>query len=539
MGMRYFWQMLPSSVEADGNGALIAGIYARRANVTLPIYAGVSRSCETRWSFFNTADAAEQRSRAMGACDRLYALASPFWYTRRTHSITRLVEKNQAIYSSANWSTISGWEINLISNWNRAVGMIDNRFSMDSYGLLSWGDAIHYTYSPSSDPWRQLWDGNYYGLPQMAFMRFLRTGDRKMLEFAIPHAEHVQDVHTCHFGTSGGLSSENGSSRYCPAYNHVANGINTDSITTGNPSHHKTEGMFTNYYLTGNDRSIDIAIKGADWMHARGTAYTQGPGSVIDWYIRRWSHQMFSLVQAYSYTKDTKYYNNMVANWNAMKVNIANDYKIGAPFMMGFFYEAMINLYHTLKSPVKDSIPHYLKVHADKVFSWPTGRGSNDINSNVTLGYAFLSTLYGSNYLNIGASKASTFPSSLSNQYKDMASFGRSLEMAMYYYAMPESLLVTSVEGPDPSVKEAAGGLEILLAPMPASDIARIRVPGWEKGQTLRIFDLKGQLVSDLTPGLKRHAATLWQTHHLPTGIYMIRLKRGKSTVSRRMVLLR
>ena len=55
----------------------------------------------------------------------------------------------------------------------------------------------------------------------------------------------------------------------------------------------------------------------------------------------------------------------------------------------------------------------------------------------------------------------------------------------------------------------------------------------------VRIFDVRGRLVADLSPSLRRQAAFLWKTGSLPGGLYLLKAVLGGKQVSKKLFIQR
>ncbi|MFH0919134.1 MAG: hypothetical protein V1913_02125 [Fibrobacterota bacterium] len=555
VSMKYFWQMVPASMEASGDGKIIAGFFPKRSGQGVPFFAGQGRSCETQWTFYNDMTAGELRSKAVQATDRLFALASPAWYTRGTLSAVPMVEKNPALYADSIQPTIQTWESKLDSGWSQVLAFDNvNHMYFDAYGFMEWGDNFHYDYTSYVDPpfpFGVLWNGNYYGLDFFAFEHFYHTGDIRFLDYAIAHARHVQDVHMCHFGPA---NSKTGDCRYCPPNYHIG----SDGLTysTSNPSHHKVEGLFMDYYLMGNDYALQIALEGAEWMNRFDVSLASACSEHITTYIRRWANQMNALVWAYAQTKDTRYYQTLARSWEALKnaiVRMQSDRTncdIGQPFMVGLGMEALVKLYsilapqYTLNSVTQpDSIAHYFKIWGDSVLTYvPSGTAA--IKPNVTIGFAFLSRFYGDKYLQAAKDKGALMGYTYSNLHKDFVQQLRAIEMAMYYLAIPDSLgnLDVKINGAAPDAPIQT--LSVHVCPTPFNPTAVITVKGLtteqESGFSLKVFSPGGVQVADLTKSFDvKNSSAVFRSDRLPSGLYVVRCKAGFKAATQKMLLIR
>jgi hypothetical protein len=532
-GRRNFREMFPSSMEVSGDGRLLIGFYSVRQAQTLPIYSGISRTLEARLVFFNDDTADELRAQAIGAANPLYAVAPPWWYCRATNGITRMVEKDPALFSAAAWSQIARTEAKMDTAWDTVQACIDYypRLGNYNYGFLRWGDALHRvdpnTGNGIQDDWNLVWDGNYYGLPHMAFVRFARTGDLDALRFAIAHAQHVEDVHQMHWGPTNVTT---GGNRYCPPTNHIAADGMQSMISVNNPSHHKTQGMFEHYYLTGSERALEAAIEGADWVKHYGYSFTVGDNLAT--YVRRLTHQLFSMCYAYQHTKDRAYHTNMYQNWFFIKQRILNGDSIGQTWQEGMFYEALEDMYHVCDDSIADSIPKYLKIQADRHYG--------EIADNGALGYAFLSRFYGDVYKNRSVVKMNYFDTYYDHTYKIFALYGRNLERTFYYFALPESLMVPI------AVQDAGAGAAdidpISIYPNPFNPAVVISISDGHVGATRRvaptlaIYDAHGRMVHQAEP---ESGTYTWSAAGLPAGIYLVKIRFAGKTHTRKIVLIR
>lgn len=544
--MKYFWQMVPASVEALGNGRLVVGIFSKRSQtIPVPFYAGCGRSAEIRLTLFNTATAAELRSRAAGATDRLFAVASPYWYTRRTNSTVRMTEAKADLFPSAITPYVTFMDQRLNSIYATILSADDNWLGYDSYGFLEWGDNPHYDQG-GTFPWNILWNGNYYGMDFFALEHYYHTGDLTWLNWGLAHAQHVMDVHQVHMGDT---NANTGSSRYCPPANHIATEDGSPSI--GNMSHHKTEALFWDYYLTGDDYALQTALEGARYSFGWGFSLAVGPSENVDTYIRRWSHQMASVTWAYQYNHDPKYYAILWQNYEMMKRNIRTlSTTIGYPYQVGLGMESLVRMWEVLAPTyttnlgvVKaDSIPFYLRLWCDRIKANSKGTGSMDINSNVTLGWAFLSKFYGRSYLDTAGRFAEILPATPNNLHKDFAQQARNFEQAMYYFASPDSVVCGEM-GVTNTVEEVPQpALELSARPQPFNPVTLITLSGraLKNGAvTLRVYTPSGALVKDLSVEAVSSPSVLWDAGGSPSGVYILKCTAGKETAVKRLTLIK
>ena len=534
VGMKDFWRLFPSSVETDGQGKIGAAIFSERAQQPLEIYSGVSRTQSSRFVFFNQKTPAELRALALGAENPLFATAPPSWYCRNTYSIGRLAERNQALYTPANWTTVSAMDSKLNTQWTQIFGAVESRNGTDSYGFLAWGDITHYVYCAIANPWCLGWDNNYYDIAHMGFQHFARTGDLKYLDFAVAHANHIEDVGMCHFGPGQGAT---GANRYDPPDNHVGwDSQEMISHVENQTSHHKTQSMFENYWLTGDPRALDVAVEGCDWAYGFSTSFCYGDN--IATYQRRVSHQVHSLTWGYYQTKKTMYFNQAALIYNSLKTDIRTRVPMGVDWQHGFLMEAMADIYFTFRDQypdplsanyhLKDTLAQVLKEYGDWKYSEAT--------DNSAYGYAFLSSFFGPTYLAQASTKLAMLNTSYSNTGKDFAENARSNELALFYYAIPDSVMnPVNIDKQRQPVR--IGTAALVASPNPFNASITILLPEALPGDSpeLAVYDLQGKKVSDLSRGLRPSLRRVsWKPALLPSGVYVIRyLYQGKESEQR------
>jgi hypothetical protein len=542
VAIKDFWRLFPTAVETHGSGRLTAGLFSERAAKPINIHSGESRTITTRYVFFNDDAAAEQRAQAVGADNPLFPVAPPAWYCRYTHAFGRLAEKNASLYSPTAWSTITALDGKLNTCWSTAFSLIESRFGTDAYGFLEWGDGLHYTWGVITDVWNLSWDGNYYDLAHMGYHHFARTGDLRYLDFGIRHANHIEDVHQCHYDPSE--LNINGGCRYCPATNHVAWDQDTEAHVENHPSHHKTQSMFENYWMTGDPRALDVALEACDWLY--GFGYTLTIGDNIATYTRRLAHLIHSLCYGYYQIKKPRYLSQLLMNWNFLKTTIRNNDRMGQDWMNGFLMEGLADLYYLVSDlytdpgsanyTLKDSIMIYSRVYADRKF------GSSGSNSAV--GYAFFSYELNPSYLTQATSKINSFSTSFGNKFKDFALHARSLEKAAFYLAYRDSLenLVT-VEDAPAVWADGEAGLTAYPNPFNGTVMIKFRSRTPEAGRRkieFKIYNSQGKLVEILASGIRSLASGIsWNTSGLPPGVYVVRAKVGGKTYTRPITLIK
>ncbi|MEA1997091.1 MAG: hypothetical protein U9N45_05605, partial [Gemmatimonadota bacterium] len=270
-GLRDFWQMYPSSMEVKyEDGLLTAGLIPQRLGQTIDVYSGVARTHYLRFAFLPSEES-EKLGSLLAACQKpLIAVADPEYYCRESMVFGKLNERNETLYPEENLSEVNRVDQALDRGFNTMLNYVDSRsknsVTWESYGFLDWGDGMHYAWESGVQTARNIaWNHHYYDLPHMCCVEFVRSGDYRWLDFFLSRACHLMDVHVTHFNDGHRL---NGANRYCPPTDHVrVDPTDSGDYTTARvyispyANHHKTEGLFERYYLTGDERSLEVALK--------------------------------------------------------------------------------------------------------------------------------------------------------------------------------------------------------------------------------------------------------------------------------------
>ena len=97
----------------------------------------------------------------------------------------------------------------------------------------------------------------------------------------------------------------------------------------------------------------------------------------------------------------------------------------------------------------------------------------------------------------------------------------------------------TKIEG-DGLVDETT--FDLKAQPNPFNPSTMLFVNGIVSGKqsNLRIFNISGKLISELTPALHSGASAItWKADDLPSGVYIARLQSGKRVINLKLVLMR
>ncbi len=435
VGLRWFWQMDPSAIELDpSTGLLSAGLYPRGSGKALDIYSGVARTHYLRLAFLAPGEAPALPALMARWQKPPLALARPEYYCRESAAFGRIVERNQQLYPEEYRPAAERVESALDDGLNYQLQLVDNRtkngVTWDSYGFLDWGDAMHYAWESGVPEARNIaWNHHYYDLPHLYCLEFVRSGDWRWLDRFLPATAHLMDVHLTHFAPGNPL---NGACRYCPPTDHVRNDPDPNSsddyrtapvYVSPYTNHHKTQGLFERWYLTGDERALECALKGAEFANSFGayTDYEQPRGAAF---------QVLTLLAAWQATGEAKYLNTARSTFEIWHSHFNSGDELfpetSANFMNGFLVEAFIDLYEVTGD---QRIVDWVKQAAD--WSWQR----EPIRfSNLALGNGFLAAkLNDPAYRERALACLATWQGRWSNAFKDYALHGRNLPRALYY----------------------------------------------------------------------------------------------------------
>ncbi len=119
-----------------------------------------------------------------------------------------------------------------------------------SYGMLNFGDAPDPGYTDQGRGKGELvWTNNEYDFPHACALLYMRTGERRFLDYMIASACHWMDVDVCHYSKDPLL--QGGQWEHCRR--HVLD-------STMVCSHQWVEGLLDLYHFTGDERALETAL---------------------------------------------------------------------------------------------------------------------------------------------------------------------------------------------------------------------------------------------------------------------------------------
>lgn len=165
-----------------------------------------------------------------------------------------------------------------------------------AYGILHFGDApdIGYTRQGRGNG-EPVWTNNEYDFPHAAMLMYIRTGERRMLDYMLVSAEHWMDVDVCHFSED--------------PLRYQAQIIHSAHHATGEveASHEWVEGLLDYYHQTGEKIAYDTAIGiGENILRQLSQPRYQKKGGIN---ARETGWALRSLVALYNETYHEKWFN--------------------------------------------------------------------------------------------------------------------------------------------------------------------------------------------------------------------------------------
>ena len=119
-----------------------------------------------------------------------------------------------------------------------------------SYGMLNFGDAPDMNYTRQGRGRGKLvWTNNEYDFPHACALLYMRTGERRFLDYVIAAAGHWMDVDVCHYSRDELLLG----GQWEHSRRHVL-----DSCMVC--SHQWVEGLLDLYHFTGDERALETAL---------------------------------------------------------------------------------------------------------------------------------------------------------------------------------------------------------------------------------------------------------------------------------------
>ncbi len=184
------------------------------------------------------------------------------------------------------------------------------------YGMLDFGDTLSWyrmdAYDKSYDEWGWHPEGRWgwfncegVGTHMGALLQFLRTGKYKYFEFGEDLSRHMMDVDTCHFNT---IAYDKRLRRIFQDYSQPGSMHRHSGDHWGGrneeASHTNLNGILLYYYITGNDRALDVAKEVGEFFLKHPITYFRHPDIAPH---RGMANILWGEVALYEATQDERY----------------------------------------------------------------------------------------------------------------------------------------------------------------------------------------------------------------------------------------
>jgi hypothetical protein len=210
------------------------------------------------------------------------------------------------------------------------------RINPRHWGLFNYGD-LETDFSGSQTPGKRYWNNNYYDLPYLLLQEFIRTGDPLFLNLARPALTHLGDFDLVH--PSGG-------DRVTPGLDHVKSFRTGQLAEAEYFSYTKNRGLLLSYYLFGDYRGRELAVRVADRVCLHD--------GINPWEPRTFGLGILAALAGYEVTGEEKYLRRAGELVQAALV-WEKEQEIGFPsdfiYQAGLALEGLVEYYYWQKDP--------------------------------------------------------------------------------------------------------------------------------------------------------------------------------------------
>ena len=224
---------------------------------------GVAKTHEMLWHF--QAPAQTGRHAAEAFSQDIGCLPSPKWIGE-TKAAGHLHPVDTARFPRVELG------LSTFFDWKRSSGA----FTHD-YGMWNFGDFhTRLVHDKKRTRWEvhRTWNNHHYGIPRQPWLLYMRSGDVKYLEWARRSNLHHMDVDICHYSTPEYKAKGYPHGKIPGALTDYKGLVHWHSGNRLYDYNSCVDYLFYDYYLTGQQRSIDVAKETADAFARIG----QSPG---------------------------------------------------------------------------------------------------------------------------------------------------------------------------------------------------------------------------------------------------------------------
>lgn len=217
------------------------------------------------------------------------------------------------------------------------------------FGMLNWGDAPDPGYTAQGRALGELvWTNNEYDFPHACLLEYVRTGQRRFLDYALVAGSHWKDVDVCHYSQDplimGGQWEHTGG--------HVKNG----SIVC---SHEWVEGLLDCYHFTGDESYLETAVGiGENVLRLLETPMYQNSGEIS---ARETGWALRTLTALYTETREERWvakadwivgqFREWAGKFGHWLAPYTDNVLIRVPFMISVAVGSLMRYYQEFPSP--------------------------------------------------------------------------------------------------------------------------------------------------------------------------------------------
>ncbi|MDD4889259.1 MAG: hypothetical protein PHU85_04960 [Phycisphaerae bacterium] len=324
--VRWFWQLHPKGLEADGAGNLKVWLVPYQEKkvevpateyseplVRIDLYAGGARTHEVLFAFHGSGNAADARARAMSTVAPLLLTCSPEWYCQKTLAFDKMYDIRVENYRPEVRDLIKKYEFSVDGSFCNFMAYEDGKAKkevkvaayypmpgsdkekfyvsaqkVEEFGWMNWGSHCEFKgYCTENDALNTRWDGNYYDVPRACLVRFLRTGMWQYFDAGEAAALHLADIDIClHHPTDPKLD---GIEHTCPNRGHFRQWWGSEPFgVSGNVDSAKSQSFFEFYVLTGDAWYREAGLQSGDYLVNHGGGALRAQGNRITGLFASW-----------------------------------------------------------------------------------------------------------------------------------------------------------------------------------------------------------------------------------------------------------
>ena len=567
---RDFWQQYPKALRASPSGMLDIALLPDEFPQTFNLRVGEFKTHETFFYFYSGSKTPSDLEAAAKAFNEpLFALATCKWYAQ-----TRAIQDFPlSLRTGTAWND-SAFELSIAATVDSTIGKTvaslapsgNSIFqSIERNGMFGWQDFgdIPQDFECGRGQYGLKYHGGYGFLVQ-----FLRSRDYRFWELGENGERHEGDMDIIHTGRDT-LACYGGNCFWDGAYfghsNHNECGDRNPNRNTmgGNPDiAYAAPGLFLYHFLTGNPWAYEYAKETSEKI-LRLQSFTQANN-------RPTANTIRILYEAWRATGDTRYRDG-VEKVIATSIE-KSDYSGKAGFSdfeflktIGMYIDYKEIITGTEQTSMRKEVLRCVDSLRNEVFydsgDFAASYGHYDWNRNVADMYAYAfkfnhdsaDFLLAGRLMNTGIAAdgvevgcdASVWGTAMIkagdgchvNHYYFTKEAVNAVTMGMVYMAAkhpvdPYTPLSAAVA---PLYHRAIANLSVGINPVNSSVAFSLTGTG---GATLRIFDLRGRMVADLSRSLKNGRA-VWRTVSSAHNVYIVKAVIGSATISRQITVAR